>query len=507
MNREGAETFLRLLAETEIRGPMTPALRMPWSGDAPAGSTSKLMVTAAKALAAVQALDSETAEQILTDFDLAAIVRPGHPQPEPAAPVRAPRPRPGQLRFTIPSRYGIPPAGETAPSAPPRPGWMERFVPVGVSVPFSDDEFTGELQLLSYAHVASGAVFAMSWSIRHSAAPYTAIRAHPRLLTWRFTITDDRGQHYELDAAGEAAPVSADVAWLRPDPPPDIRWLEFSAPGTSPVRVELAATAGAEAEVSEARLSAGEQLLIMIAERLMALAANFPQAQRARSRPAPASWPGPASQSALESRSALESPGALDATAAGLGTIIAALEAAEVLSPLSPVPGWLATLCASLNISEHGITVPPVRDLPEPWMSLLAHYQRRKPNIGPAHDDFAATTVALPELDGIRLVLLGLHTTDGVTSLHALASGLNPDARTGPCDIEMYFPLSVWIRDSGGRWHAVQSSGWHRAGPEYALQLRLVPPLPRSAAWIEVLAAGRSAQVRARLTLRWGDSP
>jgi hypothetical protein len=489
MNPEGAESFLRLLAETEIRGPMTPALRMPWSGDVSAGSASKLMVTAAEALIAVRALDHETAEQILTDFDLAAIVRPGRPRQEPAAPAGTARPRPGRLRFTIPSRYGIPPASGTTPSAPPGPGWMERLVPVGVSVPFGDDDFSGELQLLSYARVASGAVFAMSWSIRHSAAPYTAIRAFPSLLTWRFTITDDRGQHYELDAAGEAAPVSAGVAWLRPDPPPDIRWLEFSAPGTSPVRVELAATAAAEPEVSEARLSAGEQLLIMIAERLMALAANFPQAQRARS------WP------------ALESAGALDATAAGLGTIIAVLEAAEVLSPLSPVPGWLATLCASLNISGHGITVPPTRDLPEHWLSLLAHGQRRKPNIGPAHDGFAATTVALPELDGIRLVLLGLHTAGGVTSLHALAGGLNPAARAGPCGVETYFPLSVWIRDSGGRWHAVQPSGWHRAGPEYALQLWLVPPLPRSATWIEVLAAGRSAQVRARLPLRWGDSP
>jgi hypothetical protein len=116
-------------------------------------------------------------------------------------------------------------------------------------------------------------------------------------------------------------------------------------------------------------------------------------------------------------------------------------------------------------------------------------------------------TFALPELDGIRLVLLGLHTTGGVTSLHALARGLKPDARAGPCGVETYFPLSVWIRDSGGRWHAVQSSGWHRAGPEYALRLWLVPPLPRSATWVEVLAAGRSAQVRARLTLRWGYSP
>src|ERR1700689_1654029 len=184
MNREGAETFLRLLAETEIRGPLTPALRMPWSADAPAGSTGKLMVTAAEALIGVQALDRETAEQILTDFDLAAVVRPGHSQPAPAGLARAPRPRPGQLRVTIPSRYGIAPIGGTTPAAPPGSGWTERFVPVGVSVPFGDDEFTGELHLLCYAHISSGAVFAMTWSIRHAAAPHAAVRAHPRVLTW-----------------------------------------------------------------------------------------------------------------------------------------------------------------------------------------------------------------------------------------------------------------------------------------------------------------------------------
>ena len=501
MNREGAETFLRLLAETEIRGPSSPPLRGPWSADAPAGSTSKLMVTVAQALTAVQALDDKTAERILTDFDLAAIVRPGHPQPAPAGRASPPRPRPGALRVTIPRRYGLPPATGTTPAAPPGPGWPERFVPVGVSVPFSDEEFTGELHLLCYAHVASGAAFAMTWSIRHAAAPFDAVRAHPRTLAWRFTVTDNRGQRYDLGPSARSDPVSADLIWLRPDPPPDIRWLEFSAPGTSPVRVELVAAAGAEPEAAQARRSAGEQLLSMIAERLMADGANFPRDQRTRSRPGPASRPGP------QSRPAQAVPGALGATAAGLGTIIAALEAAGVLSPLSPVPGWLATVCGGLNIGGHGITAPARRDLPEPWLNLLAYGQRRKPDTGPVHAGFAAMTVALPELDGIGLVFLGLHTSGGVTALHALARGLDPDARAGPCGVETYFPLSVWIRDGGGRWHAARPSHWHRSGPEYALQLWLVPPLPRSATWIEVLAAGRSAQVRARLTLRWGYSP
>ena len=74
---------------------------------------------------------------------------------------------------------------------------------------------------------------------------------------------------------------------------------------------------------------------------------------------------------------------------------------------------------------------------------------------------------------------------------------------------------ALWIRDSGGRWHAApRPTGSPTAGRttftgpggagERALTLQLVPPLVRSTPWIEVLAAGRSAEVPARLPLRWG---
>jgi hypothetical protein len=188
------------------------------------------------------------------------------------------------------------------------------------------------------------------------------------------------------------------------------------------------------------------------------------------------------------------------------------------LSPLSLVPGRLAALCAGLRVSGHGITAPPARELPEHWFSLLAHYQRRKPDTVPAHDGFAAVTAALPELDGIRLVLLGLYNGAGGTWLHARAAGRLPDVQDGPFGTDASFPLSVWIRDSGGRWHAAPPAGWfpdsgarwHAAPPaggERALTLRLVPPLARSTPWIEVLAGGRSAEVRAKLPLRWGYPP
>jgi len=196
----------------------------------------------------------------------------------------------------------------------------------------------------------------------------------------------------------------------------------------------------------------------------------------------------------------------LQAMTAALGDIIAGLEAADVLSPLSPVPARLATLCASLRIGGHGIAAPPTDDLPERWLSLLAHYQRRKPDTASVRDGYAAVAAALPELDGIRLALLGLHNTEGMSYLHVLAQGMTAE-QAGPLGVDLDFPLSVWLRDSGGRWHAARPAGWYGAGPrsrEYAVRLRLVPPLPQSTTWVEVLAGGRSAEVRTKLPLRWG---
>ena len=115
--------------------------------------------------------------------------------------------------------------------------------------------------------------------------------------------------------------------------------------------------------------------------------------------------------------------GPLRAMAGGLGNIVAALEAADVLSPLSPVPARLAALCASLDIGSHGITVAPASDLPEPWLSLLAYYQRRKPDPTLMREGYAALAASLPELDGIRLALLGLQHTGGSSALHVLARG------------------------------------------------------------------------------------
>ena len=81
-----------------------------------------------------------------------------------------------------------------------------------------------------------------------------------------------------------------------------------------------------------------------------------------------------------------------------------------MLPPSSPAPGQLAGLCARLGIPGHGITVPPAAGLPERWLSMLTH--RRTPEVTPAPGSWAATAAGLPELDGVRLAVLGLHQAD-----------------------------------------------------------------------------------------------
>jgi hypothetical protein len=188
----------------------------------------------------------------------------------------------------------------------------------------------------------------------------------------------------------------------------------------------------------------------------------------------------------------------------GLGDAVAALQACGALSPLSPVPGQLAALCADLNVTGHGITAPPARDLPGPWLSMLTHYRRRNPPAARDLDGCAALAAALPELDGIRLTILGLRHSAGRTVLFVQAVGLMPDGYDGRRGVEPDFPLSIWVRDSCGRWHATRAHGWAGAdSSEATMRLQVLPPLSRAAAWIDVLAAGPSAEVRVTLPLRW----
>jgi hypothetical protein len=114
----------------------------------------------------------------------------------------------------------------------------------------------------------------------------------------------------------------------------------------------------------------------------------------------------------------------------------------------------------------------------------------------------------LPGLDGATIAITGLHHGERGTIMHVLATGVSlegdwPYARG-------FRPMPVlWIRDSDGRWHATRLDGlspWGNHGTNpwadtsmVTVWLRIIPPLDRGTAWIEISATGRSAQVRATL--------
>jgi hypothetical protein len=494
MDREGAETYLRLLAEAAMRGSLSRA------GEPGPPGASRIMVVG-HALTAVEALDPVIAEEILTDFRLAVGVRQLHNEPGQVA-GRAVTVTQwlGQGRAVLHRKPAPAPPGSALPeSAPPGDDAgqerADRFVPIGLTVPFHAGAISGELCLMSFAQTGAGARFVAAWGVRTPSLEPQLGYQHPGLIPFEeFTVTDDRGGRYQLGHT-----PGSDMEWpnlisLSPAPPESIRWLDVAPPRRQAVRVDLrsggpprgpggygGAGGAAQVSVGDTKLSPGEHLLIMLAERLLTWTPGFPRG-------------GPSTGLSI---------GPWRAMAAGFGDIVAALEAADVLSPLSPVPARLATLCASLDLNGHGIAVPPAHDLPEPWLSLLAHYQRRKPDPAQMRDGYAALAASLPELDGIRLTLLGLQHTQGSSALHVLALGHAPEPRPGPLDIDLSFPLSLWLRDSGGRWHAARQDRCHRADLESTIRLRLVPPLTRPADWVEVLARGRSAEVRARLPLHW----
>ncbi len=529
MNREGAETFLRLLAEAEMRDQLAPD-PPPWSG-APGTGRVKVNVVG-QALIAVRALDQQVVQDVLADFDLAVSLRRLHAAPGPGAartgpsgalPVRPKRSAAAsaaglaaQLSFgrpaPPPARVSMPPGrrspastgtastGTAGPAPPEQPehdadqGPADRFVPIGRTIAFHDPGCTGELYLMAFAHTGSGARLLCLWGKPILAPEHElGLQQSGLLPIGLFTVTDDRGAVYQLDYTYPGGTEWVSQIYLRPAPPVGVRWLEVAAPPGPALRVDLTPTGGppgaepavSEPAVSEVKLSAGEQLLIMLAEQMLTTAAQFP---RTPGPGRPALWPRP-----------------VQAMGTGLGDVIAALEAVDLLAPDSPVPARLAALCESLGIGGHGIAAAPADELPEPWLSLMAYYRRRKPDTAQVRDGYAAVTAALPELDGIRLALVGLHNTGGGTVLHVLARGLSREERRGPHGIEMDFPLSFWLRDSGGRWHAAHPVGWHQGHPEHTIGLLLTPPLPRSTAWVEVLAGGRSAEVRATLPLRWGS--
>jgi hypothetical protein len=473
MDRERAETFLRLLVETELRR----AAARPGDRTTVAGCLTRVM-RVARVLTAVEALGDELAGQVLDDFELALGVRgaptPGHP----ARPLRCWLGGPHQRR---------------------PPGVPDRVVPVGQVIPVHGEQVTGEVTLLSYAQTQAGALLTFvtrpgqlrpvdpdgPWVTMPALPGRPAVRRRgPVMIPYRqFSAADERQTNYQMNYHGNGGRPGQWILRLWPDPPRNLNWLDLTTtPGEPPVRVGLTAAPPAAVTVRRITGSPAEQLLNNLAMRLLVTGAIFPQ-----------------DMLILLTELALERPGPLPGTVDGLGDAIAALQASGALPPASPGPGQLAALCARLNLTGHGITVPPADDLPEPWLGMLRHRQRTTEQTTPGRDGCAAVAVALPDLAGIRLSILGLTASADGTILHTYASGPMSGAYHGTP--ERNLAPAIWIHDSYGRWHATRVDG--ACDGDITMRLEVVPQLSHGTAWIEVIVAGSSAEVRTTLPLRW----
>jgi hypothetical protein len=163
VNREGAETYLRLLAEAMMRGSLAPAQGPPWA-QGPGGGRARV-VAVGQALTAVGAIGIETVEDILADFDLAVNVRQLHEQ--------ASRRAAGSMPPAAAPGAGAAPLGTLPPGTVP-PG----ILPPGTVPPGILPPGTVPPGILPAGTVPAAAI--ARWTARIQSGPLTRARAEDR---------------------------------------------------------------------------------------------------------------------------------------------------------------------------------------------------------------------------------------------------------------------------------------------------------------------------------------
>jgi hypothetical protein len=331
------------------------------------------------------------------------------------------------------------------------------------------------------------------------------------------TASDDAGTDYQLSFTDGswAGSTWTGTIMARPAPPPGARQLTITSPN-GPLFVfhltHAPAMAPVAAAVGPTQESRGERVLHRRAEAILAGVAGpqpdqtlQPFSESARRRAVSevmealsAGLPSASVPALPRTVTTRPSPGRA-AAEASLRELVAILEGAGALSPLSAVPAQLATLTAALGGPQPGAHASDVR-LPPRWTGLLAHYGRRH------HPPLAAGTgsigAELPPVEGTSFVIAGIRTSVTGTVLHVVGRGLRrlplPGRPVG---------LSWWARDSYGGWHLGVISTWNLATENLTMRLSLFPPLrpgePGTADTLTLEVTGNTEQLTADLTVHW----
>jgi hypothetical protein len=465
MNGERAETYLRLLAEAELRR-------------APADDGVARVQHAAAVLTAIGAVDAEVAESVGRDLEVALAIRSLIDRGRLVA-------HPGRMTGMRMHAALAAAQGQPGPGPPTAPGGSVLAVPSGQALLLKEHDASAEVWLLALVMSPGKAVISVA-SRRRSWKPTSG----PRMTIFgQLSVVDDSGTSYAAHFTGAMGPGWED-GWLdlHPVPAASVRWIEVQATTGGP-RVRLDCAPGAAQLVSSETLtpaSPGERLLDSAAEKTLANVAEL----HGRSGDLP---------SVLLDKVA---GGWTEHLAGGLDRTVEVLEAADALPPGSPVPRRLAALRQVLGDTAEALPWSAMASLPEQWASVLAYrYRLNWPRIP---EGFAPVTAVFPELDGVQFILAGMRSDADRTVLRAQALGLDPAWYHSPFGgFDLRF--SCWIRDSAGHWHIASIGGWNSGNniSWAGLELQVVPPLHRATTWLEVVITGRSGRVRATVPLDW----
>ena len=412
MDRGRAETHLRLLAEAELRRATAP-------GALGRGYPGRLSLVA-QALIAVGAVDVGTADEIQAElhFALAARLTSAGVAPQQLAGLIGVRP-PRALTETF--------------TVPRQASW--RVVPAGQVIRIRDGEIHGELGLLAYLQTTHGGRFTMAGRMHGPASGPGIQPARPGLpVSRQFTAADDKGDSYTLrfsfrtGLTGSAA--LAGVLDLRPDPRHEIRWLDLrTAPGEPATRIRLDPR---DPQIPAPQFTMTRKAAPPVSSCWTSSPPGSSPARGPSRRTTPGSWPAPRANCAR-----------LSATGPAHCRRAAGSRRAAPVEP-GPGPARRVVRPPGHHRPRHHHTA---RRRPAGTVaSMLTRYHRRKPYVTPAPGSWAATAAELPELDGARVAVLGLHQADRGTILHLHAGGVTMED-----DWEYYRavrPLpALWIRD------------------------------------------------------------
>ena len=469
VGEERAETYLRLLAEAELR----------WAGnrlrdlDAAARTDGRSnpgiehatleralwkVIRAGRILVAAGALDQDYLTGFADDLHAAIKARSrlllNHDR------------RRGMLHRTM----FAPPDSSPLPSRPV--SWAMRVMPIGRTLRVASGRAPSVLHLMSLVRIGTEAVITvvmrMHWPPEGPGTDLEITRAGPHHLPYdQLWAVDDEGTRYTVRFEGPGR--GGTTAWqgiarLSPVPPLGAQRLDLVGDGTRLIQLPLGPQAArgdpaAPPTTEPVAVPPGERLLVLEAERILA----------SGDATGPAQGPIPAE-------------------------IITVLTQAGAIAAGSPLPGQLVALCQRLGAAGHGITVPPAAQIPAPWASVIAHRDVPAPAGGP--EVFTPLACILPDVDGARFAVAGLSTAAGESHLHVVSSGMPQLADRFAYNWRPGF--SWWLGDGAGNWHVAAAGEPRTLGDgTQAFRLRLTPPLAAVPDAAEIVVTGPVTRVRA----------